>query len=129
MGRMKDIAITGANAELAATRSRRGRTSRQRGNSWERELATRLGGKRVGWTGGKNDVVAGKGDWLVIQAKLGGAFSEKYWRWIEALDARSDQLRVLIVGDAPGAGGRRRAMVTMDLRDFEAWFGAVEADK
>lgn len=125
MGEMKNLAIDAANAE----RSRRGRTSRQRGNAWERELAARLSGKRVGWTGGKNDVIAGTDGWLVIQAKLGGAFSEKYWRWIEALDARSDQLRVLIVGDAPGPGGKRRAMVTMDLRDFEQWFGAVERDK
>jgi hypothetical protein len=110
-------------------RQRRGRNSRQRGNAWERELAHRLAGKRIGWLGGKNDVVAGTGDWLVIQAKVGTAFSEKYWSWLNALDARGDQLRALIIGDAPGAGSKRRAMVVLDLRDFEAWFGEVEADK
>lgn len=120
MGRMKDIAIQGAEANLVATRARRGRTSRQRGNNWERELAARLGGKRVGHFGGKTDVET---DWLVVQAKVGGAFSERYWGWLGQLSAKGDQLRALIIGDAPGAGSRRRAMVVLDLDDFVAWFG------
>jgi hypothetical protein len=65
----------------------------------------------------------------VIQAKVGTAFSEKYWRWIADLDARSDQLRALIVGDAPGIGGKRRAIVVLDLRDFEAWFSGVDTER
>lgn len=119
MGRMKEIAIDAANEERAA-RAKRGRSSRQRGNAWERELALRLGGKRVGHFGGKTDVEA---PWLVIQAKVGGAFSERYWSWLNQLSAKGDQLRALIVGDAPGAGTRRRAIVVLDLDDFADWFG------
>ncbi len=119
MGRMKDLAIDAANEERAA-RSRRGRSSRQRGNSWERELAQKLGGKRVGQFGGKTDVEA---PWLVIQAKVGGSFSERYWGWLNELNAKGDQLRALIVGDSPGAGTRRRAIVVLDLDDFVDWFG------
>jgi hypothetical protein len=34
-----------------------------------------------------------------------------------------DQLAALVVGDSPGAGGRRRTMIVLDLDDFVQWFG------
>ena len=60
-------------------RSRRGRSNRRRGNDWERSLASELGGRRVGQYGEPADVLT---PLLAIQAKVGGSFSERYWRWL-----------------------------------------------
>lgn len=125
MGRFKEQAITEANADLVATRARRGKSARRRGNDWERTLAARLGGQRVGQYGGATDVVGWDGH-LIVQAKVGGAFSERYWDWLAKLNPKADQLRALIVADSPGQGGRRRAMVVMVLEEFEEWHGRIE---
>lgn len=125
MGRFKEQAINEANADLKATRARRGKSARRRGNDWERTLAARLGGQRVGQYGGSTDVVGWDGH-LIVQAKVGGSFSERYWDWLVKLTPKADQLRALIVADSPGQGGRRRAMVVMVLEEFEEWHGRIE---
>ena len=101
-------------------RSRRGRTARNRGNGWEREVARMVGGQRVGHHGGPDDVRA---PWLVLQCKVGGAYPERIDRWLRALPARSDQLRAVVIGDSPGPGVKRRSLIVMDLLDFCEWFG------
>lgn len=101
-------------------RSRRGRTARQRGNAYERDLAHRLGARRVGQYGGREDVAS---DWIVLQAKCGGAFPERLWRWLQALPATGEQLRAVVIGDAPGPGHKRREVIVLDLDDFIDWFG------
>lgn len=101
-------------------KSRRGRTARSRGNAYERDVAHRLGARRVGQYGGKADIEA---DWIAIQAKCGGAFPERLWRWLQATPANADQLRAVVIGDAPGAGFRRREVIVLDLADFIDWFG------
>ncbi len=119
MGKMKDLAIDEANA----ARSSRGKRARQRGNSFEREVAARLNGKRTGMFGGKNDVEAG---YFVIQCKVGLSYPERLDKWLRELNPKADQLAVLVVGDSPGAGTRRRALAVIDFDDFVQWYGKEE---
>jgi hypothetical protein len=122
MGKMKDLAIDEANA----ARSSRGKRARQRGNSFEREVATRLNGKRTGMYGGKNDVEAGS---FVIQCKVGLSYPERLDKWLRELNPKADQLAVLVVGDSPGAGTRRRALAVIDFDDFVQWYGKEERNE
>ena len=122
MGRMKDLAIQEANAE----RSSRGKRARQRGNSFEREVAARLNGKRTGMYGGKNDVEAG---YFVIQCKVGLSYPERLDKWLRELNPKADQLAVLVVGDSPGAGTRRRALAIIDFDDFVQHYGKEETNE
>jgi hypothetical protein len=103
-------------------KSRRGKNARNRGNAFEREIAAKLGGtaKRTGMFGGKNDVEA---DWCVIQAKVGKSYPERLDAWLRQLNPKGDQLPILVVGDSPGPGVRRRSLAIIDLDDFIAWFG------
>jgi hypothetical protein len=119
MGRMKDIAIDEANKE----RSSRGKRARQRGNAFEREVAAKLNGRRTGMYGGKDDVQAGV---FVVQCKVGLSYPERLDKWLRELKPKAGELAVLVVGDSPGAGSRRRALAIVDFDDFVAWFGRVE---
>lgn len=126
MGKFKDKAIQEANEipeALRAERSRRGKNARNRGNSFEREIAKRLGAQRVGHFGGKTDVQA---DWIAIQCKVGKSYPERLDSWLRQISVKGDQLAALVVGDSPGIGGRRRTMIILDLDDFVAWFGKSE---
>jgi hypothetical protein len=107
-----------------AERSRRGRTARQRGNSFEREVAKKLGAHRVGQFGGKQDVA---NEWIAVQCKEGTSYPERLDGWLRSIPVKGDQLAALVVGDSPGAGTRRRAMIVLDLDDFIAWFGRADA--
>ena len=122
MGRMKDLAIEAANAE----RSSRGKRARQRGNSFEREVAARLNGTRTGMYGGKNDVEARH---FVIQCKVGLSYPERLDKWLRELNPKADQLAVLVVGDSPGAGTRRRALAIIDFDDFVQHYGKETSDE
>lgn len=107
--------------ELDPTRARRGRTSRNRGNAFEREVAAKLGGVREGQFGTKVDVrVPG---WLLVQCKNGAAYPERLDGWLRSIPARSDYLRAVVIGDAPGPGGRRRSLIVLDLDEFAAFYG------
>lgn len=97
--------------------ARRGRLNRSRGNSIEREIGKRLGLRRVGQYGGPDDL---SGDLFAAQVKSGGAFSERYWAWLKAVPVTANQTPLLVVTDAPGPGRRRRAVVILDLDDWEA---------
>ena len=119
MGKMKDLAIDAANAERAS----RGKRARQRGNAFEREVASKLNGKRTGMFGGKNDVEAGH---FVIQCKVGLSYPERLDKWLRELTPKADQLGILVVGDSPGAGVKRRALAIIDFDDFIAWYGKEE---
>lgn len=104
--------------------SRRGRLNRSRGNAFEREVAHKFGGKRVGQYGGPEDVAAGQ---FNIQAKCGQMFSEKYWRWLQAVPRKADQVPLLVVGDAPGSGSKRRVFVVIEEHDFLELIGGSDA--
>ena len=105
--------------------SRRGRLNRSRGNAFEREVAKSFGGKRVGQYGGPEDVAAGQ---FNIQAKCGQMFSEKYWRWLQAVPRKADQIPLLVVSDAPGSGVKRRVVVIIEESDFLDLIGGDNAE-
>ena len=60
---------------------------------------------------------------FAVQAKVGGSFSERYWRWLSAIPRTAGRIPVLVVGDAPGPGHRRRAVVIMELGDWRDLHG------
>jgi hypothetical protein len=109
MSRMSDLDIDLKNA----ARSRMGKNNRNRGNGLERRLASELAeaglaGERVGQYGGKTDVRALG---LIISAKKGGAYSERFDKWLNELTPKADELAALVVEDAPGSGIKARRMV------------------
>jgi hypothetical protein len=117
VGRIKDLAIDQVNE----TRSRRGKNARNRGNSFEREVASKLGGIRVGQYGGKTDVeVPG---WLAVQCKVGTAYPERIDGWLRSISLKGDQLQAVVMGDSPGIGGRRRTIIVLDFDAFAAYYG------
>jgi len=111
MGVMKDLDIDAQNA----ARSRMGKNNRNRGNSHERRLTIELteaglAGERVGQYGGKTDV---RGLGVIISAKKGGAYSERYDKWLNELTPKADELAALVIEDAPGSGIRARRLVVI----------------
>lgn len=117
MGAMKERAIDDANRL-------RGKRNRNRGNAIEREICKALGVSRVGMFGGKAD--GGRSDeWITVQVKSGGAFSQKVWGLIQSVPYRAEQLRGLVVTDAPGAGTKRRAYIAIALDEFVDWYGTA----
>jgi len=109
MSHMSDLDIDLKNA----ARSRMGKNNRNRGNGLERRLASELteaglAGERVGQYGGKTDVRA---IGLIISAKKGGAYSERFDKWLNELTPKADELAALVVEDAPGSGIKARRMV------------------
>lgn len=109
------IACGRCGREITAEASRRGRTSRRRGNDIERSVARQLGLERVGQYGGPDDV---RGEMFVVQVKSGAAFPERFWRWLTALPTNAGQTPLLVITDAPGPGHKRRAIVVLDI---DAW--------
>ena len=111
MSRMSDLDIDLKNA----ARSRMGKNNRNRGNGLERRLASELteaglAGERVGQYGGKTDVRALG---LIISAKKGGSFSERFDKWLNELTPKADEVAALVVEDAPGSGIKARRMVVI----------------
>ncbi len=111
MSHMSDADIDLKNA----ARSRMGKNNRNRGNSLERRLAADLteaglAGERVGQYGGKTDVRALG---LIISAKKGGAYSERFDKWLNELTPKADEVAALVVEDAPGSGIKARRMVVI----------------
>lgn len=98
--------------------SRRGKSARNRGNSFERDVAASLGVRRVGQYGSPTDV---EGDWIAVQCKVGVTFPERIWRWLPS--AKGDQLRAVVIGDAPGSSGKRRVLIALDFDQFCDWYG------
>jgi hypothetical protein len=109
----------GRPADKAA--SRRGRTARNRGNAFERDVARQLGGRRVGQYGDKVDVdVPG---YLRAQCKVGASYPERIDGWLRAIPVEAGLLRAVVLGDAPGSAGKRRTLIVMDLAEYAAWHG------
>jgi hypothetical protein len=103
------------------TRSRRGKSARNRGNSFERDLAKRLGGRRTGMFGGPDDVTVN--DLFVIQAKVGKRFPSWLHDELVKLPRTGGRIPLVVVGDAPGPGSRRRVMVVVGMDDWTALHG------
>jgi hypothetical protein len=113
----KDEAIDIANAE----RSRRGKRANNRGKDFERTVADRLNGKRIGQFGSKVDVSVAATEMmqgLAIQCKVGQSFPLRLQALLESIPTRGDEIAVVVCGDSPGAGVRRKAMAIMSLDDL-----------
>lgn len=106
--------------------SKRGKSARNRGNAYERELALRLGGKRVGQYGGPDDVTVN--DLFTIQSKVRKAFPSWMSDELAKLPRTGGRVPLLVVADAPGAGHRRRALVVVGLEDWIELHGPVAED-
>jgi len=104
------------------TVTRRGKNNRARGNAIERWVCQTLGIQRRGMYGGPDDG-GGEADWITVQVKSGGAYPERIDALLRALPSRAGQLRAVVHTDAPGAGAKRRALITLDLYDFADWYG------
>jgi hypothetical protein len=102
--------------------TRRGKNNRSRGNSIERDVCKALGIARRGQYGGPDDG-GGEADWITVQVKSGGAYPERIDGLLRALPLRASQLRGVVHVDTPGAGTRRRALITLDLEEFSQWYG------
>jgi hypothetical protein len=110
MSQMSDADIEQQN------KAKRGKRARNKGNSFEREVAEKIGCVRVGQYGGKTDV---QSDWIAIQCKVGnGSYSERYDGWLRSVNGNATQISALVVGDAPGPGTKRRTMIILDFEDF-----------
>ena len=115
MTRTNDLDVDAQNAAR-----RRGRNNRQRGNGLERRLAADLteaglAGERVGMYGGKVDV---RGMGVIVSAKKGGAYSERYDTWLNELKPKADEVAALVVEDAPGSGIKARRIVVISWQAF-----------
>lgn len=97
-------------------RSRRGRLSAARGKRIQRERIERLGGQNLA---GNNPNLDGIGLMFRYESKSGGAFSERYWRWLDGIPAGSS-IPVLIVTETPGPGRRARSFVVVKYDDWES---------
>lgn len=122
MGHFKDKAIQEG---IDPAKSRRGRTARARGNAYEREVAAKLNGKRIGWTGGPTDVATGIYD---VQCKVGGSYPERIDGWLRKVPFRYDKLRAVVIGDSPGPGTKRRSLIVFDLEEFIDFHGASDPE-
>jgi len=83
---------------------------------------------RVGQFGTKIDVQSGDGT-IVAQTKVGKSFPERLWNWLTQVPAKGDQIRILVMGDSPGPGTRRRSIVIMSLDEFVAHFTKGDGDE
>lgn len=95
--------------------ARRGRTNRSRGNAIERDVAKRLGMRRVGQYGGPDDA---RGSLFAAQVKSGKSYPERLHAWLHAVPVDAGQVAILVVTDAPGPGHKRRGLVVLDLDDW-----------
>jgi len=102
--------------------SRRGRLNRSRGNSIERWVNGLLGIANRGKYGGTDDG-GDSTDWIVVQTKSGGAYPERIDALLRAIPHHAEQLTGVVHTDTPGAGAKRRALITLDLYDFADWYG------
>jgi hypothetical protein len=100
---------------MTEERSRRGKVARQRGNAYEREVARKLGGERVGQYGDKVDV---RTPTLEVQCKNGTTYPERIDGWLRGIPVRAGYTRAVVLGDAPGPGVKRRSLIVFDLDEW-----------
>ena len=107
--------------KLADSESRRrGRTNASRGKRIQRKRIEGLGGTNLA---GNNPNLDGIGTLFRYESKSGGAFSERYWRWLRGIPKGATQVGVLIVTDTPGRGHRARSIVVVDYDDWSDLHG------
>lgn len=105
--------------------SRRGRTNRQRGGSWEREFAELVGGRRMGQLNLPWDVECP--GYLRAQTK-----QLDRWPSLAAVIAMLDaipvgaELRAVALKDTPGTGHKPRRLLIVDASEYASWHGRAK---
>jgi hypothetical protein len=100
--------------------SRRSSNNRKRGNRIQRERIVALGGRNLA---GNNPNLDGLGAMFAYESKSGGAFSDRYWRWLTGIPKRGNETGVLIVTEAPGPGRRARSYVVVEFGEWKELHG------
>lgn len=102
-------------------RQRRGRLANRRGKDIQRKRITGLGGRNLA---GNNPNLDGLSELFASESKSGGAFSERYWKWLKGIRLiNAQQVPILIVTDTPGSGRRARSIVIVDYDDWKELHG------
>lgn len=100
--------------------SRRANNNRKRGNRIQRERIVALGGRNLA---GNNPNLDGLGAMFAYESKSGGAFSDRYWRWLNGIPKRGNETGVLIVTEAPGPGRKARSYVVVEYDEWRELHG------
>jgi len=95
--------------------ARRGRNNAKRGKAIQRQRIIALGGQNLPGNKPGHD---GIGLAFSYESKAGGAFSERYWRWLRGIPATAQQTAVLIVTSADGSGPKARSYVVVEYDDW-----------
>ena len=107
--------------------SRRSRNNGKRGRSDELRVARILGGNKLGQLGLPWDVeIPG---YLRVQCKQLDSWPSiaKVIEWLDAIPG-GHELRAVTLADTPGAGGRTRRLIVMDLAEFASFHGRAVPD-
>lgn len=100
--------------------SRRARNNRKRGNRIQAQRIVALGGRNLA---GNNPNLDGLGAMFAYESKSGGAFSDRYWRWLTGIPKRGNETGVLIVTEAPGPGHKARSYVVVEYDEWRELHG------
>jgi len=103
-------------------KAKRGKSARRHGNDFEREVCHLLGIRHTGQYGGPEDGGDAE-DWIAVQCKVGVAYPERIDGWLRAIPVRADRQRAVVIGDSPGPGKKRRAIIVLELGEFCQWYG------
>jgi len=105
-----------------ATTSKRNKNNGKRGRSDELRVARILGGNKLGQLGLPWDVeIPG---YLRVQCKQLDTWPSiaKVIEWLDAIPG-GHELRAVTLADTPGAGGRTRRLIVMELEEYARWHG------
>lgn len=107
--------------EQDEVRSARGKSNARTGKDYERQLAQRLGGRKVGHFGGPEDVTTSL---FNVQSKVRKAWPAWMWTELAKLPRTGGRIPVLVVAEGkPLPGTKRRALVVVQLEDWVSLHG------
>lgn len=101
---------------------RRNRNNAKRGKTIQRKRIEALGGMNLPGNKENHD---GIGLAFSYESKSGGAFSERYARWLAGIPKMAGQTGVLIVTETPGPGRRARSYVVVDYDEWRDLHGEL----
>lgn len=102
---------------------RRNRNNARRGKTIQRKRIVGLGGQNLPGNKPNHD---GIGLLFSYESKSGGAFSERYWRWLTGIPVTADQTAVLIVTATDGPGRKARSYVVVEYDQWRDLHGEDE---
>ncbi len=102
---------------------RRNRNNARRGKTIQRKRIVGLGGQNLPGNKPNHD---GIGLLFSYESKSGGAFSERYWRWLTGIPVTADQTAVLVVTSTDGPGRKARSYVVVEYDQWRDLHGESE---